>query len=359
MKLRKRKLFSSMAFMLSLVMLMVSGAIFVHSAQQQTATSSLSVTFSGQNVNFEAQGWYHVDGGSRTAMVNSQGGNTVSFSATETSVEKTLKISNTEAENKAVLTSEHPYVLFTYKFVNTASSGAFGMEVSLNITPTPTNLKTIKYASSTTLYTEADLDTFKDSVTGTSTFTNDFIVAGGTSGATSGNSVKYYYILLEVYDLTLPVTFNPSFNWSVRCSDSVTPPVQNYTVTINFTSIDSGSNCAAFEIWEDSSEEAYAIYAELHRPADETKKIEDLTDEISGGTIGSGGSASFTTTAEVISILLAERDDRPADIDGISVSYIGFFTPLDTYQNLYVYSVRLRIDPSNPTHSFTFTVLDL
>ncbi len=233
-----KKLYYIVLTICSISMALVLGAMVVHSAQLQTTSSSLSVTFSGQNVNYEVQGWYHIHGGNRTELVDNDNDNDniVRFSATEAPTVKTLQIDNESETNKATLTSEHPYVLFTYKFINTASSGAFAMNVSLNITPSPTNMKAIKYGSGSELYAEANLDTFKGTLIGVSTFSNDLIVAGGTSGATTGDSVKYYYILLEINDLTLPVNFNPTFAWTVECSNQTTVTISgNSSVEITDT----------------------------------------------------------------------------------------------------------------------------
>ena len=182
--MKRKRFFSSIAFVLSLVMLAASGVMFVHSAQQQSTTSTLQVTFNGHHVNCSVEGWYQVKGDTqRTALVDNDNDvdNVVTFSAIEGSTEKTLEINNVASENKAILTSQKEYVLFTYKFTNTATTGAYGIEVSLTLNNiSNSNLKAVKYGTSLSLYTNtsAGLGDQYDTLSSSSDtiFTDIFIV---------------------------------------------------------------------------------------------------------------------------------------------------------------------------------------
>ncbi len=232
MKLRKRKLFSSIAFALSVIMLAVSGAVFVHTATQQSATSSLSVTFSGENVNFTANGWYQVKNtASHPYLVNGNGTEGITIHATDASTTTTL---NTPANTSVELSASNTYVLFTYKFTNTASNGAYGMEVTLTgSTPQNSNID-VKYlvssANATDYYSSSATDEAKISaldekvsaVTGTTAFSNVFIQAGHH---------KYFYILVSLKDNTLNGTYNNTLSWNVVCSserEEVSPVVVGF-----------------------------------------------------------------------------------------------------------------------------------
>ena len=191
MKLRKRKLFSSIAFVLSLVMLAVSGAIFVHSAQQQSVSSSLQVTYDARNVNFTADAWYEKPSNSGTKQAFADNTLTINATAAE-STTSTLSVTNPITLNA----NPDTYVLFTYKFVNTASNGGYDMLVSLTDDATKTNVN-VKYLTSITADVYTTLSSQRTAV-----------VNGGSTSVPAAvcvpaQSTLYYYVLVEIDDNTL------------------------------------------------------------------------------------------------------------------------------------------------------------
>ncbi len=248
--MRRKRFFSSIAFVLSLVMLAVSGAMFVHSAQQQSASTSLSVTFSGMNVDYTVRAWYQLMGTTeRTPLRDPSNNNnntntTISFDATDPSSTKTLAVA--ENNGNIALSATATYVLFTYEFTNTASSGAKGMLVSLDNSSSSDNNISIKYLSSTDDYTPSTgLDSQASSVYDSSESEFDEIFI------TAGQHTKYFYILVSLEDPTLNGTYNKSsspLSWSVECSDAETEP----PVTLYITG--TGTETAPFIVYEGSEE---------------------------------------------------------------------------------------------------------
>ena len=225
--MKKRKLMYAISMILCTIIITASCVMVVLSANSQNVTSSLSVTFSGQNVNYNAQAWYQVAGSSsRTALKDSSNtsNSTLTFSATEQSATKTLAV----IENSGVvnLSVNNTYVLFTYKFTNTASTGAYGMEITLTGSASSDSNMTVKYLSSTSDYTvsSSGLTTQSGLVTSTTPFDHVFVGAGQT---------KYLYILVSLVDPCLNGSYNKSssgLSFAVTCSENKTE-AGYYTVT--------------------------------------------------------------------------------------------------------------------------------
>ncbi len=304
--MRRKNLTNAILMICSIAIMIVSGVMFVYSAQQQSASTSLSVTFSGHHVNCSVEGWYQVKGDTqRTALKNSTNGTKVTFSATEGSTEKTLEINNVASENKAILTSQKEYVLFTYKFTNTATDGAYGIEVSLTLDSiSNSNLKAVKYGTSSSLYTNSSAGLGEQYTTLSSSsdtvFTDVFIVAGGDDTLATGTGIKYFYILLEVNDLTLPVSFNPDFTWTIESSNEVeeAEPLPTITYSTN-TSItlteDMASNIVVTNNAEVTIDAGY--YNITGNVAVNSGTVTILHAAITGDVAITGGTATISDTA--------------------------------------------------------------
>lgn len=210
--LKKRKLKRIIGLILFIAILASAGGILFNSGILNNSTPP-SAVIDGSNVSFTARGWFQREGDeSRTRLVNGNGaddGFTVSVRATDSSKISTLEVDNTTNDNKVFLQQDKRYVLFTYEFTNTALGTEGDMEVSLTLSSTEgNNLKAVKYATDTYLYTECNFEDFIDTLSSNEIFVKDNIMAGG--------HVKYYYILFEIDDLLQPVSFFPYFTWTLR-----------------------------------------------------------------------------------------------------------------------------------------------
>ena len=252
--MKKRKLMYAISMILCAIVITMSCVTMVLSATSQSVTSSLSVTFSGQHVNYTAQGWYQVAGSSsRTALKDSSNtfNDTLSFSASDVSTTKNLAV----VENSGVisLSANNTYVLFTYKFTNTASTGAYGMEITLTGSASSDSNMTVKYLSSTSDYTvsSSGLTTQSGLVTSTTPFDHVFVGAGQT---------KYLYVLISIVDVYLNANYNKTsgMSFSVTCSSEMEEAgVTFYNLTYSLYA--PYANVWYIELWYDSMTDANII----------------------------------------------------------------------------------------------------
>lgn len=167
---------------LVLVILVMGVATFsILSATQQYITANLSLVYNADNVWAEVMGKYSVNGGSFVSLVNSAGGNIVTFDGTEDASTKALSNNG----NNIPLSPTNRSVLFIYTFTNkNPSSGGTAMKVTFADSSSSSNL-TIKYYGA--VGTEPTLAQAK---------------AGSTSSAIqltiNGGSVGYIAIYLEI-----------------------------------------------------------------------------------------------------------------------------------------------------------------
>ena len=206
--MKRNKLIYAIVMVCSVAVMLVSGAILAFSATRQNVTSNLTVTYVANNVNFTASSFYQVSGESATTnLVNVADSNntTLTFIASDTSGTKDLS-----TPEPVTLTANNTYVLFTYTFTNTASSGAYDMSVSLADNSVKSHVVT-KYLAGTTMYYNnadsdadkiADLAAQKLLVTGATAPTNVVISAGAT---------KYFYVLVELEDPDLTASLYQQF----------------------------------------------------------------------------------------------------------------------------------------------------
>lgn len=167
---------------LVLVILVMGVATFsILSATQQYITANLSLVYNADNVWAEVMGKYSVNGGSFVSLVNSAGGNIVTFDGTEDASTKALSNNG----NNIPLSPTNRSVLFIYTFTNkNPSSGGTAMKVTFADSSSSSNL-TIKYYGA--VGTEPTLAQAK---------------AGSTSSAIqltiNGGSIGYIAIYLEI-----------------------------------------------------------------------------------------------------------------------------------------------------------------
>ncbi len=209
--LRKRKVNKVIILLLSAIIIVSAGVIIANSNKGGSPNSQIVIN--GTDVDFTARGWFQREGDStRTRLVNSNSNDdkyTISISASNGPETSSLEVDNSPDNNCVSLLFDKRYVLFTYEFTNTAIDMECAIEISLSISsPENNNLKAIKYSTDASLYTENELNNFVDTVSSERGFNNDIIMADGEA--------KYYYILLEIDDLSLPISFFPCFTWTLR-----------------------------------------------------------------------------------------------------------------------------------------------
>ncbi len=140
----KRKLLFSMLSLVLVILVMGVATFSILSATQQYITANLSLIYNADNVWADVMGKYSVNGGSFVSLVNSAGGNIVSFDGTEDLSTKTLNNNGSNISLSPTVKS----VLFIYTFTNkNPSSGGTAMKVIFNDTSSSSNL-TIKYFGS-------------------------------------------------------------------------------------------------------------------------------------------------------------------------------------------------------------------
>ena len=167
---------------LVLVILVMGVATFsILSATQQYITANLSLVYNADNVWAEVMGKYSVNGGSFVSLVNSAGGNIVTFDGTEDASTKALSNNG----NNIPLSPTNRSVLFIYTFTNkNPSSGGTAMKVNFTDSSSSSNL-TIKYYGA--VGTEPTLAQAK---AGSTTSSIQLTINGG--------SIGYIAIYLEI-----------------------------------------------------------------------------------------------------------------------------------------------------------------
>lgn len=177
----KRKLMFSMLSLVLVILVMGVATFSILSATQQYITANLSLVYNADNVWAEVMGKYSINGGSFVSLVNSAGGNIVTFDGTEDASTKALSNNG----NNIPLSPTNRSVLFIYTFTNkNPSSGGTAMKVNFTDSSASSNL-TIKYYGA--VGTEPTLAQAK---------------AGSTSSAIqltiNGGSIGYIAIYLEI-----------------------------------------------------------------------------------------------------------------------------------------------------------------
>ena len=177
----KRKLMFSMLSLVLVILVMGVATFSILSATQQYITANLSLVYNADNVWAEVMGKYSINGGSFVSLVNSAGGNIVTFDGTEDASTKALSNNG----NNIPLSPTNRSVLFIYTFTNkNPSSGGTAMKVTFADSSSSSNL-TIKYYGA--VGTEPTLAQAK---------------AGSTSSAIqltiNGGSIGYIAIYLEI-----------------------------------------------------------------------------------------------------------------------------------------------------------------
>lgn len=167
---------------LVLVILVMGVATFsILSATQQYITANLSLVYNADNVWAEVMGKYSINGGSFVSLVNSAGGNIVTFDGSEDASTKALSNNG----NNIPLSPTNRSVLFIYTFTNkNPSSGGTAMKVNFTDSSSSSNL-TIKYYGA--VGTEPTLAQAK---AGSTTSSIQLTINGG--------SVGYIAIYLEI-----------------------------------------------------------------------------------------------------------------------------------------------------------------
>lgn len=177
----KRKLMFSMLSLVLVILVMGVATFSILSATQQYITANLSLVYNADNVWADVMGKYSVNGGSFVSLVNSAGGNIVTFDGSEDASTKALSNNG----NNIPLSPTNRSVLFIYTFTNkNPSSGGTAMKVNFTDSSASSNL-TIKYYGA--VGTEPTLAQAKAGSTTSSITLN---INGGASG--------YIAIYLEI-----------------------------------------------------------------------------------------------------------------------------------------------------------------
>ena len=177
----KRKLMFSMLSLVLVILVMGVATFSILSATQQYITANLSLVYNADNVWAEVMGKYSINGGSFVSLVNSAGGNIVTFDGTEDASTKALSNNG----NNIPLSPTNRSVLFIYTFTNkNPSSGGTAMKVTFADSSSSSNL-TIKYYGA--VGTEPTLAQAK---AGSTTSSIQLTINGG--------SIGYIAIYLEI-----------------------------------------------------------------------------------------------------------------------------------------------------------------
>ena len=177
----KRKLMFSMLSLVLVILVMGVATFSILSATQQYITANLSLVYNADNVWADIMGKYSINGGSFVSLVNSAGGNIVTFDGTEDASTKALSNNG----NNIPLSPTNRSVLFIYTFTNkNPSSGGTAMKVNFTDSSSSSNL-TIKYYGA--VGTEPTLAQAK---AGSTTSSIQLTINGG--------SIGYIAIYLEI-----------------------------------------------------------------------------------------------------------------------------------------------------------------
>lgn len=177
----KRKLMFSMLSLVLVILVMGVATFSILSATQQYITANLSLVYNADNVWAEVMGKYSINGGSFVSLVNSAGGNIVTFDGSEDASTKALSNNG----NNIPLSPTNRSVLFIYTFTNkNPSSGGTAMKVNFTDSSSSSNL-TIKYYGA--VGTEPTLAQAK---AGSTTSSIQLTINGG--------SIGYIAIYLEI-----------------------------------------------------------------------------------------------------------------------------------------------------------------
>lgn len=177
----KRKLYLSILSLVFVVLAMGVATFSILSAAQQYISANLSIVYNADNINAKIKGKYSVNGGTPTSLVNSVGGDVVTFLGKEDYSAKTLS----NGGNSIQLSPTSTNVFFVYTFTNANPSGGTSMKVTFSDGSSKSNF-TVRYLSSTT--SEPTLAETKASSNTTGSFT--LTIAAGQSG--------YVAIYLEI-----------------------------------------------------------------------------------------------------------------------------------------------------------------
>ncbi len=229
--MNKKKLSTTMLLVFSIVLFVVSGAIFVHSAQSQVTHSTVSVSYVADNVSFTSKAFYQVAGNNSITYftdTESPYGQELTFVASDsTSYTRTLNATDFS------LGVNNNYVLLTFSFRNDASSGGYCIKVSLTDGTTNKNNVNVTYLSDSSNYlsnmsspTSAELTSQKSSVSSASAPTDVYIEAGDT---------KYFYILVEVDNLYLNANYTSTASnglvWNIQSTTELEEPPQPFIIS--------------------------------------------------------------------------------------------------------------------------------
>lgn len=169
----KRKLYLSILSLVFVILAMGVATFSILSATQQYISANLSIVYNADNIKAKIKGKYSVNGATPVSLINSVGGDVVSFESKEDYSAKTLSNGGVDIQLSPTNTS----VLFVYTFINANPSGGTAMKVTFTDGSAKSNL-TVKYLASTT--SEPTLAQTKASSDTTGSFT--LTIPAGTSG---------------------------------------------------------------------------------------------------------------------------------------------------------------------------------
>ena len=283
--MKKKKLSYVLMTLASVVMLMLASAMFVYSANSQSAISTFTVTYTADNVAFTASAYYQREGESSTTALkdsSNTSSSTISFLAGDNNASsKTLA-----AQGDIEMGVSMQYVLFTYVFHNDATAGGYDIKVSLADGTSDKDNVTITYLASANTYTttSAGLDEHKDTVTGATAPTNVYIPAQGT---------KYFYILVTINNAFKNSNYNSTptagLVWTVTSTTAINH-VDNAVVSFASSTVNKSPSDESFRIALTNGGDATPVYTS----SDTSVATVDST-----GLVTIVGSGTTTITATV------------------------------------------------------------
>lgn len=213
----KKKMIVALSIAAVVVVAAIVSVVAVFAAPQQNVTSSVTVTYSVNDVVADASARYGFLAVARTegapttySAPNIKGavGNAVSFSAEEGPQDKAL---NTAGLETAYPSSTESAVVFEFKFENKAAKAftvALNDDHQVKGTPEQNNI-TMKYATSTGTAAAWDTLTWEDA------YTTETVAA--LSDDTT-EDVLYVYVMAVVTNLSAAAEFKANFNWTLAAA---------------------------------------------------------------------------------------------------------------------------------------------
>jgi len=193
----------------------IGATIGVLAASNQSVRTNMNVTYHADNVHATVSATYQVAGqSSATNLLNSSGGTSITFTASERTQDKDL-----HSPENIVLDFDSGYVLFTYMFTNnatrTASDQGYDIKISLIDNSTYSHMS-VKYMTTSQALSGTLSGKYKAMSASASSTVPNYVYVG------AGNTA-YYHILVQVdnfdYDASFTSTASAGLIWHLEHAD--------------------------------------------------------------------------------------------------------------------------------------------